>query len=58
MQYVNEDMPRVSYTKAIDFWMFFCLLIIFLTLVEFGLGAGHNFHFMILKLNVLNIKFV
>ena len=29
MQFMNEGMPRVSYTKALDVWMSVCLFFIF-----------------------------
>merc|ERR1711937_791436 len=35
MQYMNEGMPRVSYTKAIDVWMSVCLFFIFAAMCEY-----------------------
>ena len=38
MQYMNEGMPRVSYTKAIDVWMSVCLFFIFLSMCEYAVA--------------------
>jgi len=35
MQYMNEGVPRTSYTKAIDVWMGICLFYIFLAMIEY-----------------------
>jgi len=35
MQFMNEGMPRVSYTKALDVWMSVCLFFIFAAMCEY-----------------------
>ncbi|KAK7040075.1 Glycine receptor subunit alpha-2, partial [Halocaridina rubra] len=32
---VRQESPKVSYAKAIDMWMFSCIIIVFIVLVEY-----------------------
>ena len=34
-QYFNQEMPKVSYVKAIDIWMFACNTFVFLSIFEY-----------------------
>ena len=34
-QYFNQEMPKVSYVKAIDIWMFACNAFVFLSIFEY-----------------------
>ncbi|XP_037071387.1 glycine receptor subunit alpha-4-like [Pollicipes pollicipes] len=38
---MQRSLPPVSYMKAIDVWMFFCIVVVFLAMVEFTLA--YNF---------------
>ncbi|XP_043207379.1 gamma-aminobutyric acid receptor subunit beta-like [Amphibalanus amphitrite] len=40
---IQRSLPPVSYVKAMDIWMFFCIVTVFLAMVEFTLA--YNFRF-------------
>ena len=40
---MQRSLPPVSYMKAMDIWMFFCIVIVFLAIVEFTIA--YNFRF-------------
>ena len=33
----NESLPKISYIKGIDIFLFFCFIMTFLTVIEYGL---------------------
>ncbi|XP_037078829.1 glycine receptor subunit alphaZ1-like [Pollicipes pollicipes] len=41
MQAVQKSLPPVSYVKASDVWMFFCIFAVFSTLIEFAISYRH-----------------
>lgn len=42
---MQRSLPPVSYMKAMDVWMFFCIVVVFLSMVEFTLA--YNFKFRV-----------
>ena len=37
-QYFNQEMPKVSYIKAIDIWMFVCIAFVFMSTIEYSVA--------------------
>ncbi|XP_068242654.1 glycine receptor subunit alphaZ1-like isoform X2 [Palaemon carinicauda] len=51
---VRSESPKVSYAKAIDMWMFFCIILVFTVLVEYTFVI--YLHFRAKKLGMAQTK--
>jgi len=43
-QYINQEMRRISYVKAIDVWMFVCIALVFLSITEYCVAHAYQRH--------------